>query len=97
MPWNDDKYKEILNYDQVMDHIEGQGEEPVYWELHCIVAHQGPLHQWHPSYKGSPYNVSVEWQNGVITEEPLSTIAIDAPVACTVYACTMNLLNLPGW
>ena len=83
---NEDKYEDILTYDQVMDHIEHQGEEPVYWELRRITAHQGPLHQHHPNYKGSPYNVTVEWQNGEISEEPLFTIAVDGPVACSVYA-----------
>ena len=38
-----------------------------------------------------------EWETGEITEEPLSIIAPDNPVACASYAKKHNLLNLPGW
>ena len=51
----------------------------------------------HPSYKGSPYNVRVEWENGEITDETLSIIAVDAPVACAIYARKNGLLDKPGW
>ncbi len=80
-----------------MDHINEHGESSVYWELCHIVSHQGPLHQHHPDYKGSPYNVKVEWENGECTDEPLAIIAADAPVACAIYARKNNLLNKPGW
>ena len=33
-----------------------------------------------PDWKGSKYNVQVEWETGEITFEPLSIIAADAPV-----------------
>jgi len=50
----------------------------------------------HPSYKGSSYNVLVEWEHGEIISEPLSIIAADDPVTCAI--CTRNnLLNLGGW
>ena len=67
------------------------------WELCHIVSHQGPLSKEHPNYNGSPYNVKVEWENGVITEEPLNIIAADASVACAIYAKKKNLLNKSGW
>ncbi len=92
-----DDYEDILSYDQLMDYIEQKGESPVFWELRHIVSHSGPLSQSHPSYKGSPYNVKVEWENGEITEEPLSIIAKDAPVACAIYAKKRCLLDQPGW
>ena len=38
----------------------------------------------------------VEWETGDTTEEPLSLIAADDPVTCTVYAKKHGLLNLPG-
>ena len=43
------------------------------------------------------YNVTMEWENGEITPEPLSIIAKDAPVACAIYARDNNLLDTPGW
>ena len=41
--------------------------------------------------------MTIEWENGEITDEPLSIIAIDAPLACAKYAKKNNLLDLPGW
>ena len=51
----------------------------------------------HPDYKGSSYNIRVEWENGEITYEPLDIIAKDDPVSCAMYAKKNNLLNEPGW
>ena len=39
----------------------------------------------------------VEWDTGEITEEPLSIIAQDNPVACAAYAKQHNLIHLPEW
>ena len=86
MSHNNNQYEDILSYNEIVDYIERQGEEPLYWELRHIVSHQGPLPAHHPNYKGSPYNVRVEWENEEITDEPLSIIAVDAPVACAIYA-----------
>ena len=41
--------------------------------------------------------MTVKWLNGEITDEPLTVIALDAPVACAIYAKEKKLLNLPGW
>ena len=35
-----------------------------------------------PDWKGSNYNVQVEWETGEITVEHLSVIAADDPVTC---------------
>ena len=61
------------------------------------MSHQGPLSKEHPSYNGSPYNVKVEWENGQFSEEPLSTIAVDAPVSFSIYTKKKGLLDKPGW
>ena len=37
------------------------------------------------------------WENGEVTTEPLSIIAADDPVSCTMYAKENDLLELPGW
>ena len=94
---NQDQCEEIMAYNDIIDHIEKQGEAPIFWELDHIVSHEGPLTKEHPSYKGSTFNVRVEWSNGEITDEPLSIIAADAPVACAIYAKKKGLLNQPGW
>ena len=36
-------------------------------------------------------------KNGGTTEEPLSIIAVAAPVACAIYAKKNRLLNTPSW
>ena len=80
-----------------MDFIKGDNGEPVVWNFKKIVSHNGPIDPKSESYLGSFYNLSIEWENGEITEEPLSVIAVEAPVACTIYAMDNNLLSTPGW
>ena len=60
------------------------------------MAHEGPLDHPSPSYKGSKYNVMIEWENGEITSEPLSMIAADDPITCAIYARNNNLLDAEG-
>ena len=48
-------------------------------------------------YKGSKWNVHVEWENGEITWEPLGIIAKSDPFTCAIYAKEYNLLDTPGW
>ena len=80
-----------------MNAIEDNGETNIIWEFKRIKGHQGPLNKNYPDYKGSSYNVTNEWENGETTDEPLSIIAVDAPIACAKYAKKNNLLELPGW
>jgi hypothetical protein len=48
-------------------------------------------------WKGSIYNVCAEWENGEITNEPMTTNAADDPVTCAIYAKDNNLLDVPSW
>ena len=50
-----------------------------------------------PDWKGSKYNVQVEWETGEVTFEPLSVIAADEPVTCAAYAKQHDVLALEGW
>jgi hypothetical protein len=50
-----------------------------------------------PEYKGSRYNVLIEWENGEITSEPLNIFGKDDPVTCAVYACEHGLLEEEEW
>ncbi len=94
---NRDNFEQVLTYQQVMDHIEKQGEEPIQWEISKIVGHQGPLSKAHKDFIGSTINVTVEWANGEQTVEPLTIIAADSPVTCAKYAADHDLLDKPGW
>jgi len=66
-------------------------------EFRHIIAHKGPLKPSEPSYKGSKFNVMIEWEFWEVTSEPLSIIATDDPVTCAIYARESNLLDLDGW
>ena len=83
---NDDKYEDLLSYRQVLDYIEKDADNPIVWKFKRIVAHEGPLDSNSPSYKGSSYNVRIEWENGEITDEPLTILAAGDPVTCAIYA-----------
>ena len=48
-------------------------------------------------YKGSRWNVKVEWYNGEISWEPLGIIAASDPVTCAIYAKRNSLLGLEVW
>jgi hypothetical protein len=93
---NDDKFEEIMTYNQIMDHIEQSEEDAIVWRFKQIVGHEGPRTKNHPMWKGSIYNVCVEWENGEITNEPMTTIAADDPVTCAIYAKVNTLLDVPG-
>ena len=85
----------IISYNQVLNYLEidNQDDETLF-KFRAITGHQGALDIDDPNYKGSLYNVMVEWETGKITEEPLSIIATDDPVTCAAYAKKHNLLNL---
>ena len=90
-------YEEVIAYNNILERLEADQENPTVWKFKRIVGHQGPLSHTHPSYMGSKYNVTMEWENGEITPEPLSIIAKDSPVACAIYARDNNLLDTPSW
>jgi hypothetical protein len=48
-------------------------------------------------YKGTLYNILVEWETGETTYQPLDLIAEDDPVLFAEYARRNRLLDTPGW
>ena len=92
-----DKYEDIMTYDQIISKIEQEVDDDVIWKFKRIIGHEGPLNTNHDNYKGSLYNVMVEWESGEITSEPLSLIAADDPVTCAIYARDNDLLGCDGW
>ena len=73
------------------------GMDQELYRFRAIIGHQGPLLASDPDWKGSKYNVQVEWETGEITFEPLSIVAADDPVTCAAYAKENDLLALEGW
>ena len=89
--------KPIMSYVQILDHLDHQEQHEDLYKFRAITGHQGPLSPQDDNYKGSKYNVMVEWETGEITEEPFSLTAADDPVTCAVYAKKHDLLHLDGW
>ena len=56
------------------------------YRFRAIIGHEGPLKATDPNWKGSKWNVQIEWETGEITFEPLSVIAADDPITCADYA-----------
>jgi hypothetical protein len=95
---NEDEYKEIITYNELMDFIEkNQENDTIVWQFRCIVGHQGPLLRHDKDYNGSRFNLWVKWENGEITTEPISVIAANNPMTCAVYAREHDLLDVEGW
>ena len=97
-----DKVEELISYNELLEHLENaqdhdMGMDQELNRFRAILGHQGPLLASNPDWKGSKYNVQVEWETGEITFEPLSIIAADDPVTCAAYAKENDLLALEGW
>jgi Reverse transcriptase (RNA-dependent DNA polymerase) len=95
------KFDEIITYNELNDIVERQIEEEMDpdkpWAFKTIKDHQGPLNSRHPDYKGSSYNVLIQWEDGSETFEPLDLIFKDDPVSLADYAESNNLLGIDGW
>ena len=66
------------------------------WKFNNIIGHEGPLSKSDKKYKGSRFNVFVQWETGSLTYEPLDLIGKDDPVTCAIYAKKCGLLDIPG-
>ena len=73
------------------------GMDPEFFKFRSIIGHQGPLAASDPDWKGSKYNVQVEWETGEITYELLSMSAADHPVAYAACEKENDLLAVEGW
>ena len=85
-----------MSYVQILDHLDHQGQQEDLYKFRAITGHQGPLSPQDENYKGSKYNVMVEWETGEKTDELLFLIAADDPVTCAEYAKRHDLLHLDG-
>ena len=92
---------EMISYNQLMEYIERDNQAQTsgdnLFRFRDVIAHQGPLNTTDPDYKGSKYNLLVDWETGETTYEPLSLIANDDPITVAIYGKKHDLLNEPGW
>ena len=96
------KVEELISYNQLLEHLENAqdhelGMDQELYRFRAIIGHQGHLLASDPDWKGTKYNVQVEWETGEFTFEPLSIIAADDQVTCAPYAKENDLLALEGW
>jgi hypothetical protein len=89
-------YNEILEYSE-KDNMDIDSDNEQLYKFCRITAHQGPLWTLDKDYKGSTYNVFIEWETGETTYETLDLIVKDDLVTCANYAKQHNLLNTAGW
>ena len=82
---DDDQYKDIMSYNDIISHITKQEDENIVWKFKRIVAHEGPLNYSHTNYKVSLYNVMIEWETGENTTKPLSIIVSHYPDTWALY------------
>ena len=94
---NDGEFEDIVTYMDIINRIEKDDNDENEWKFKSITGHQGPLSKSDPEYKGSRFNVLVNWDSGESTYEPLDLIARDDPVTCALYGKKNNLLEKTGW
>ena len=88
--------KKVISCSQLVEYNgqdnQEQATEDVVFQFRDIVIHEGPLSSNNnPDYKGSRWNVLVDWETGeMIFEPPTPTITI-------VYGKKHDLLNELGW
>lgn len=98
----DGSLEEIIAYTELSDAVEKQidleiNDQDKLWTYRSIVSHQGPLKRGDKDYKGSQWNIRVEWEDGTMTDEPLNMVMKDDPICIAKYAAENDLLDLPGW
>ena len=98
----DGKLEEIISYNELSNLVteslaaKESGQQDLI-SYAGILDHQGPLKSHDPKYKGSSYNVLVDWDDKPQTWEPLITMVKQDPVTLACYAHDNGLLNVPGW
>ena len=112
----DDDWQDVVAYNDIVDFIEQDQTWDGVWKFREILNHHGPIStpkdkNWRTKkinpkdpkqYRGSSYNVLVEWETGERTWEPLHTkedtgVRDTDPVTAAIYARKHDLLDTPGW
>ena len=65
------KVEELIAYNQLLDHLEQAEEQDnsmdqELYKFRAIIGHEGPSKTTNPNWKGSKYNVQIEWETGEI-------------------------------
>jgi hypothetical protein len=97
----DGDFDEIIIYNTISNIIENQHQQAnnadAVWIFKGIKSYHAPITSNNPDYKGSSYNLLVEWEDGSETLEPLDSVLKDDLISVANYAHENNLLNTPRW
>jgi len=92
------KYEEIMAYNEIIDSLEEEDDKTDdIWNYTQILDHEGPLSPKDKNYKGSQWNLFIEWENGERTWEPLRLIEETNRAQAAEYGLEHGLLDQPGW
>ena len=85
-----------------MDYIKQDDGRDGTWKFRKVLRHEGPLKSNDKRYKGSSYNLLVEWETGEWLWEPLHTkektgVFDTDPVTVGIYAYEKGLVGKKGW
>ena len=69
---DDDTYEEIVAYNDIADYLEPEDGVDGIWYVRRIIDHK-KVKQGSRDYKGSSWNLKIEWETGETTWEPLHT------------------------
>ena len=89
--------EDVMTYNDIMNylHRDQLADDGTLWKFRRILGHQGPLTSSDRHWKGSTYNVEVEWENGELSYEPLALMKDDDPVTVAKCAADNNMLETP--
>ena len=97
----DGQFEEIISYNQLSNLVNGSmatkesGQHDFTYS--GIINHQGPIKKNDQKYKGSSYNVLVDWDDHTQMWEPINIMSKQDPITLARYAHDNGLLNKPGW
>jgi hypothetical protein len=77
-------YHELCEITDDQNNAENDKDTERAWIFKSIVGHIGPLNHRHTEYKGSKYNMLVQWEDGTETYEALDQVRKDDPVTLVV-------------
>ena len=97
------KIEEVMNYLHLCDLIERQlraintDNDDAIHAFTKILGHDGPFRQGQRKYKGSTWNLLIQWDNGEETWEPRDLIEETDKISVALYARDNHLLDTHGW
>jgi hypothetical protein len=99
---DDHLHDQIVTYNELLDHLErneidSEDVKENMTRFVSISSHQGPLSYKDNNYKGSRYNMLVEWDDEDVTWKSIVIIRADDPITVAKYVNESGLINNHGF